>query len=438
MKKNLFFLTGISVLVLIFTLIFAGCEEEAADSEGVQEVSGVVSNPGISNPVVTDRLVYINATAIGVELKWPYIIDASGYQVWRSGGSSDPERLATIATINNNQLTYTYTDNATAVASLVKGNKYTYTVLATSTANVKDVGKWSKDITIDDPLFGYNAGITLDTFGSSSLPYVLSADSNTVLNYYNTITFNNMKLNPDATYTFERTELNSYNIPIGWAPVNLNRNDPGNNNPLIDNLLLDYFGNLSYKVGNTFYKLDSALDRTLPAKDGKYKYRIKGTKNGRVDYVESGIYTVNLKDYLLQNIKLTIETKVVNGSSDTFKITPVLTITKRDVLQSTDQVAVYYLLGDTLDCYEYGQYTKDNKHVFTKVDLESIIFGVQIADRKIIVPNATTGKYLYAQAWLERANGEKYPLTAANWNTTGAITAAPISNNGQYHVRLTY
>jgi len=136
MKKRSFF-KGIAVLSLIFAMVLASCSNDPEE----------VVLPNIGNPVVTEKLV-----SGGVMLSWPAIIEASGYQVWRSNGGQ-PAPLFLNSNPNSSFLyekdgVYNYYDVVSFTNELKPATKYTYSVIALpSYADGKDAGRWNKDIT---------------------------------------------------------------------------------------------------------------------------------------------------------------------------------------------------------------------------------------------------------------------------------------------------
>jgi hypothetical protein len=135
MKKT-FILRGVSVFVLVFTLILAGCSD---GYKGVDVQDVLVINK-FSDPVVTTKLI-----TGGVLLSWAPITEAQGYEVWRSGGGQ-------AAAINlgcdvNKDGIYECWDIVSLTNKLAANTQYTYTVYAVPLSGASDIGKWEGKVT---------------------------------------------------------------------------------------------------------------------------------------------------------------------------------------------------------------------------------------------------------------------------------------------------
>jgi len=413
MKKNFFFLKGVLALALVFTLFFAGCEEESEDAPVVIPPSKDVYLPGISNLNVTERVI-----STGVIFTWTPVIEAASYQVWRNGGGqTGPRRLTTITQPDDKE-TVSYTDTRTATNELKLNSTYIYTVLAIPSSSVKDISRWDKAITIHDPLFGDTASFSVPDITIDS-DWLLNTSDDTITGFIATIPDLSSLSQSGVTYTVERAILDANGNPSAYQPVTLSKVRT-TEEPIGEMLTADIFGNLPLQ--------QVCYDRGLPPVEGKYQYRIKGVKGNAVEYVKAvNIITINFKDYFSTKVALSVETKTNANSNDTYKITPNYTA-KKGMLQSTDKVVLYWLIGDIEDCYKYGPYKTINSIAFLKNELES-----QTA-MNLVVPQKTTGKYLYVQAYLERANGDKQLINT--WTGSGRFSST--TYNGQFHVRLEY
>jgi hypothetical protein len=444
MKKNNFFLKGILALMLVFAFILTGCPEEdpettpEAKSSG-EPPSGNVSLPAIGNPVVTERIL-----SNGIRLTWPPVMEAGSYQVWRNGGNQTGPRRLTTLTANNNEELITFNDLRSGSNEILPNVPYTYTVYAIPLSPVKDIGRWEKVITTYTPLFGDTATFTVVDLDVAA--HTCPAASDIVTGFYASIKMNEISALRGTTYSVQKTILDAKGNPTTWTDVTLSSSPDADIS--VGTPTVDIFGNLSFALGTVY-------DRSLPFKEAKYRYRLRGTRTSDniTEYINaSSVTVVDFKDYILSRLSLTIDTKDDSDSANSvYKITPGYT-GRRNFLQTiqltgqtpnekSDKVVLYYLIGDKEDCYKTGPYM-DNKIVtFTKNDLESGIGGGTVTTRDLKVPIKVGTQYLYVQAWLECADGEKYPLKlTGNWKGLGLLNSSnpTILNNEQYHVRLSY
>jgi len=436
MKKDNFFLKGILALMLVFTLVLTACSD--GDEDGKKEETTVINNETdinnmnnvslspISNPVVTARVVFD-----GVILTWSPIIEADGYAVWRSGGGQDAPILLSSGSTWTKQANglYEYYDKDGSGNVVKRNTQYTYTVLSLPYSPVNGIGKWEGNITTDPPLFGSGTMLSVSGTIDPSSDLILNS-TGTVIGYYATIDLSKLYQQRDVIYTIERATLDANDTPGTYTTVSLSKM-PNNDTP-IGNLTPDIFGNFAFT-------LTSVYDRGLPPSEGKYLYRIKGVKENTIEYIYcSTMVTINLNDYLIERISLTIDAYETSSSGNfVYKITPNFT-GKKGMLQDDDKVVLYWLIGDKIDCYKYGPYAYGNSVTFTKPNLESMLGGASADFQNLTVP-ANTSNYLYVQAWLERSNEDKIALgTSSNWAGSGKTGSLISGINGQWHLQLQY
>jgi len=141
MKKS-FFLNGISVFILLFALILSGCKD------GPQEViNREIYNPipGIDKPEVA-----VTIASGGVLLTWFPVIEAGGYEVWRSGGVQIAAKNLTSngrSAVQNKNGIFEFYDLVSLNNELLSDTEYTYTVIAVPLSPAKDIGKWEQNVT---------------------------------------------------------------------------------------------------------------------------------------------------------------------------------------------------------------------------------------------------------------------------------------------------
>jgi len=434
MKKNFFFLKGILALALVFTLFLAGCKEDDSSDEkepaaaAQQPSNKEVNLPGIDDPDVTEVIVYD-----GVILTWSPIKEADSYEVWRNGGGQkEAKRLTATKTVTiNSDGKCEFFDQVSVTNVLKPGTQYTYTVIAVPLTGVKDIGTWEKVITFYEPLFDTGTVLTIDTVNitTNAITITDNAGIDTVTGFYVRINLSALKLQTGVTYTFERAVLDADNKPEDYQRVTLS-SFPTIDRP-IGNPTVDIFGNLSFAITTVY-------DRGLPPNEGKYQYRIKGEKDSVTDYIKSNIITIDFTEYLIQRISLNVGAKTTEGGEISYEITPGFTFgSRKNMLQSTDKVVLYWLIGSADDCYKTGPYKSENIISFSKSDIESALITTTTNTKNLIVQQSTGDNYLYVQAWLERANGDKIKIEdATKWTGEGILSR--FSNNGQYHVRLDY
>jgi hypothetical protein len=443
MKKNNFFLKGILALMLVFAFILTGCPEETTDPAPEAKSSDVppsgnVSLPAIGNPVVTERIL-----SNGIRLTWPPVMEAGSYQVWRNGGNqTGPRKITTITEPSTTSDVYTCNDLRTATNEILPNVPYTYTVYAIPLSPVKDIGRWEKVITTYTPLFGDNASFSVATLNVEN--HTCPSGTDNVTGFYASIQMNDISALRGTTYSVEKTTLDAKGNPTTWTSVTLSSSS--SNDISVGTPTVDIFGNLSFALGTVY-------DRSLPFKEARYRYRLRGTRTSDniTEYINAtNITVVDFKDYLMSKISLTIDAKDDSDSANSvYKITHAYT-GRRNFLQTiqqqgaqpekSDKVVLYWLIGDKADCYKTGPYMDTKIVAFTKLDLESAISG-PVTPKELSVPINTGTNFLYVQAWLERVDGETYPLSGSvNWKGGGLYNSSSPSteNNGQFHVRLSY
>jgi len=130
MKKAL--LKGIVVLVLLFAIVLAGCDD------GTQ-ITNKVGNPKVTSRQVTGGLVF----------SWPPVKDAQGYQVWRTEGKNTPINLGYVTNAEENGI-FECWDIVSLTNNLKANTEYTYTVYSIASYAVEDMGKWEKKVKTGD------------------------------------------------------------------------------------------------------------------------------------------------------------------------------------------------------------------------------------------------------------------------------------------------
>jgi hypothetical protein len=242
-----------------------------------------------------------------------------------------------------------------------------------------------------EPLF---SGYLYSNYG---LIYTTAASVNTATGFYASLDLSNFRTQPGVTYTVERATVDKFNVPGAYASVSLTRQDTSTTPTSYPAVTLDrdVLGNLP---ATTVY------DRGLPLKKETYRYRIKAVKDGITDYRIASDITVDPYDYL-SNLYLSVGDKTTAGTNDTFKITP-SNINYKGILQNDDKVVLYWIRGNN-NAYRNG-YTATQSISFSKTEIEA----ATPAAKDLTVPSsAANNDNLFVQAWLEKADGEKYQIS---------------------------
>jgi hypothetical protein len=425
MKKKNLFTAGILALALVFTFVLAGCpEEESEASPAVSSPSagGEVKLPAIDNPDVNVRIY-----TTYVKLTWNPVMEADSYEVWRKFGNQNV-RINTQATVTDvAKKTYDFNDT-----TITANTTYTYTVIAKPSSPVRDHGRWSDTVTTYPPLFGDTGSFVVNPFtiNGNSIP----ADSDNVTGFFASLSLSSIGAVPGVRYSVERTTLDTNGNPGAWKDLSKDKllsTTQNSHTPLPDQTM-DMFGNLSSSY-------TSVYDRTLPLAEAKYSYRLKAERAS--DNVTEYLYadysiTIDFVSYLMSRLTLDIGGRGGDGSA-VYTITPNLTSgTKRGILKEGDKVVLYWILGRQ-DSYSTGPYNTANTIFFSKSNLESSLGSLTDTKDLEVLAKGGDNQYLYVQAWLERVGGDKYSFTSSNWTGVGR-TGTNYSNNGQYHVQLSY
>jgi hypothetical protein len=283
--------------------------------------------------------------------------------------------------------------------SLLNSIEGTYTVKVTSGIDNNDnyyertIVEKEKKV---DPLFsGSISGYDSDLVYTTSV-----INGNTATGFSAYLSLSNFDPKPGVAYTVERATVDNFGNPGAYTSVSLTQKvtntDYTNSYPPVT-LDRDVLGNFSAM---------QVYDRSLPLEKKTYRYRIKAVKDGITDYV--GSYSnqkwisVTIDDpYNSLNLGLSVGTKITNDTIDTFKITPSY-INYRGILQTGDQVVLYWIRGNS-NAYSNG-YSAANSISFSKTEIEAT---APAAKDLIVTSPAYNNGYLFVQAWLERADGEK-------------------------------
>ncbi|MDR2445873.1 MAG: hypothetical protein LBD58_01065 [Treponema sp.] len=238
----------------------------------------------------------------------------------------------------------------------------------------------------------------------------------TVVNYSAAISLSGLK--PGVTYSVERAPANKLGYATGdYATVTLSKLvNADYTAATADDLTPDHLGN----VGN-FY------DRTLPAEAGFYVYRIKAVKGGTTQYrpKDGVLLSVDPKQYVSNIVEISVAAKDVAAAGVTkYAVTPSLDY--KNILPDGSKLVIYWVKGD-YSSYQYGKYS--NTIEFSKAELEA----ATVAPKSIDVPDAGTGSYVYAQAYLEFADGTRKSLSSWNvWADGIYTTSSYYDSNDNY------
>jgi hypothetical protein len=235
-----------------------------------------------------------------------------------------------------------------------------------------------------------------------------------------------------VTYAIERAIVDEADKPGIFTPVTLNTRgtaDGNGNYPYtpVQGNLVDIFGN--FNSTTAYYDLIN-----LPDNKVTYKYRLKATQDTTTIYITGNNITIDPKALSLAAIKqIQVGPRTSSGTNTTYQITP--STNYRGLLQNGDKLVLYWFIGNASDSYITGPYEAEKNVTFTKTELDPTEGAIQ--SRTLTVPANSGLQYLFVQAYLEYANGDKKSLDSGYWDTTGGYSTG-IPNNGQYHVRLDY
>jgi len=221
--------------------------------------------------------------------------------------------------------------------------------------------------------------------------------------------------------------LDAADNPGAYADVTLYSSSTGTDSSVISvtSVTTDIFSNPS--------RIIQLYDR-LPVTETNYLYRLKATKGSQTEYKVSDdpIY-INYSDLLEV---ATIELR--KWSSTSTRFTVATGINYRNLLKEGDKVVVYYIKERGIDSYKTGIFSTDKSVTFTKADLDKAE-EVGLVEKDLItglsLDNDGTDEtkyWIYAQAWLEFANGKKKQVANSEWNPiTGGAIYGSASYNGQ-------
>jgi hypothetical protein len=136
MKKNVWFFKGILGVMLVFTLVLAGCDNPT-------QIDGDVSINAIDAPVVAAK-----AVTAGVELSWLPVVGVEEYEIWRRS-ADEPDRLLDDRdnTDAGEDGKIYWGDTVGLNNPLKSGTSYTYTVYAKAASSAKNDSKVEVSVT---------------------------------------------------------------------------------------------------------------------------------------------------------------------------------------------------------------------------------------------------------------------------------------------------
>jgi hypothetical protein len=155
-------------------------------------------------------------------------------------------------------------------------------------------------------------------------------------------------------------------------------------------------------------------DRTLPADGGYYVYRVKAVKGGATLYNprDGVLVTIDRQAVAASVIYVSAAAKDTTDADKTkYAVTPA--IVYKNVLPADGKLVIYWIKGGS-DSYWYGKY--GGKIEFSKAELEA----ATVQPKPIEVLDAAAGSYVFAQAYLEFADGTRENISG--WTTGGGIS----------------
>jgi hypothetical protein len=155
---------------------------------------------------------------------------------------------------------------------------------------------------------------------------------------------------------------------------------------------------------------------------GKYKYRVKATKQGVTSQTReiSSTITVDPRNYASVSISIGAAT---GTDTKTYAVTPSLTY--KNTLQTGDKLVIYYVKGAS-GVYQTGPYAAGVE--FTKAELEA----EPVEAKNLVIPKTANDSAAYAQAYLVFADGR------APQNVSSDFTGGGVSNKYGTYASLNY
>ncbi|MDR0707766.1 MAG: hypothetical protein LBF60_07820 [Treponema sp.] len=271
-----------------------------------------------------------------------------------------------------------------------------------------------------EPLFGANFYIYA---GLNGVVPGTGANAAAAVNYSASISLNDVK--PGVTYSVERAPANKLGYATGeYAPVTLSKQVNGDYTAAAaDDLTPDHLGNVG-----SFY------DRTLPAEAGYYVYRVKAVKGDTTQYKpkNGSLLSVEPTQYASNIVHIRVAAKDAATAGVTkYAVTPSLDY--KNILPDGVKLVIYWVKGN-YDSYRYGKYS--NSIEFTKAELEA----ATVAPKSIDVPDAGNGQNVYAQAYLEAADGTRKNLSSSSWSDSwdDGIADTDYYNDFIYYAQFDY
>ena len=233
-----------------------------------------------------------------------------------------------------------------------------------------------------------------------------------------------------VTYSVERAPVDADGLIGAYATVQLKQwNSTSGNYEDINfaNFLPDFLGHPAASP--------SGYDRSLSAAAGTYQYRIKAVKGdatayGTDDY-DSRV-TVNPRQEIRGTIEVTPSS--ISGADRTYQVKPYITVVGyKNALQTGDKLVVYWISSPSSDGYQTGPWVAAQKLEFTKADLEADT----VTGKTLTIPY-TAGNYVFAQAYLEYADGTRGDVRIGyngnfTWSYYGSSSGA-FAGGGEYEV----
>ena len=146
---------------------------------------------------------------------------------------------------------------------------------------------------------------------------------------------------------------------------------------------------------------------TLPATPGIYQYRIKAVKDGVTVYgTDDSSYnysrvSVNPRQEIQGTIAVAATT--IDGTDRKYQVKPRLTDSSyKNALQTGDKLVVYWISSPNSSGYQTGPWAASQKIEFNKAELEVD----EPTGKQLTIPY-TAGNYVFAQAYLEYADGTR-------------------------------
>jgi hypothetical protein len=254
--------------------------------------------------------------------------------------------------------------------------------------------------------------------GPSSAAPIIDA-TNTLTGYYTTFTLSGVGKN-GAVYSVERAPVDEAGNAGTYAAVTLSKSSGSASAPTAAELTADFLGNLPISTVSLY-------DRGVPKTPGAYKYRLKATKSGKTQYLEQA-YTVTVNPRSLVSSWLSLSVGAQNNATTghtKYAVTP--SITCKDVLQTGDEVVVYFIAGTSSTIGANGPYQESNKLEFSKTQIEAA------TAQDLNVPHGSN-TYAYIRAYLVTAEGDRTDITSVS----GLGVGSALSNGNGYYYPLDY